>query len=138
LRGGEADKAIQFLILKVFLDCFVAALRAMTVNNMLELWVEWLLMREPAVYIMASARNGTLYTGVTSNLIQRVWQHKNGICDGFTLKYNCKMLVYYESWDDMRSAIDREKQLKGGSRKQKLILIESANPDWSDIYEDLI
>jgi putative endonuclease len=95
-------------------------------------------MREPAVYIMASIRNGTLYTGVTSNLIQRVWQHKNGICVGFTLKNDCKMLVYYESWDDMRSAIDREKQLKGGSRKQKLALIESANPDWRDMYQDLI
>ena len=95
-------------------------------------------MREPAVYIMASAKNGTLYTGVTSNLVQRVWQHKNGICDGFTLKYSCRMLVYYESWDDMRGAIGREKQLKGGSRKQKLGLIESINPQWRDMYDELI
>ncbi|EKE08943.1 MAG: Excinuclease ABC C subunit protein [uncultured bacterium] len=95
-------------------------------------------MKQPAIYIMASKRNGTLYTGVTSNLIQRVYQHKNGITKGFTDRYRCKMLVYYELFYDMEHAILREKQLKGGSRKQKLRLIESINPQWQDLYEPLL
>jgi putative endonuclease len=95
-------------------------------------------MRQPAIYIMASQRNGTLYTGVTSNLFQRVYQHKNGPSSGFTAKYVCKSLVYYELYEDMPSAIGREKQIKAGSRKNKLAMIEAMNPEWGDLYETLL
>ena len=95
-------------------------------------------MKRPAVYIMANRRNGTLYTGVTSNLVQRVWQHREGGVEGFTRRYGCKSLVWYECHDEMLPAIQREKQIKGGSRGRKLALIESMNPDWRDLYEDLI
>ena len=94
-------------------------------------------MKQPAIYIMASKRNGTLYTGVTSNLIRRVYEHKEALVDGFSKKYNCKMLVYYEGFDDMESAITREKQLKGGSRKKKLDLINKLNPEWRDLYDEV-
>ncbi len=94
-------------------------------------------MKKPAIYILASKRNGTLYTGVTSNLPQRIYQHKNQIFKGFTDRYKCKILVYDEVFYDMEHAILREKQLKGGSRKQKLKLIESKNPLWHDLYESL-
>ena len=87
---------------------------------------------------MASRRNGTLYTGVTSNLAARVSQHKLGIRDGFTKKYGCKMLVYYESHEEMIGAIYREKQIKSGSRKKKIDLIEQANPGWRDLFEDIV
>jgi len=92
--------------------------------------------KQPAVYIMASKRNGTLYTGVTSDLVKRVWQHKNDLVEGFTQKYSVNMLVYYELADDMGAAIAREKQIKGGSRVKKLALIKSMNPGWRDLYED--
>jgi putative endonuclease len=94
-------------------------------------------MKLPAVYIMANHRNGTLYVGVTSNLVQRAYQHREGVIDGFTQKHGCKMLVYYEVGGSMEGAIVREKQLKGGSRKQKLKLIESMNPQWKDLYETI-
>jgi predicted GIY-YIG superfamily endonuclease len=94
-------------------------------------------MKQPAVYIMASKRNGTLYIGVTSNLVQRVYQHRNGLLPGFTSRYGCKMLVWYELHEDMVSAITREKQIKGGSRRRKIALIEGLNPTWRDLYEDL-
>jgi putative endonuclease len=95
------------------------------------------MLREPCVYIMASKRNGTLYTGVTSNLSQRTWQHREGKVAGFTRKYGCKLLVFYERYDTMIDAIAREKQIKGGSRKAKLRLIEAINPEWADLYEAL-
>ena len=88
----------------------------------------------PAVYIMASKRNGTLYVGVTSNLPQRAWQHREGVADGFTKKYSCKLLVWFEMADTMEIAIAREKRLKGGSRAKKLALIEAGNPEWIDLY----
>ncbi len=94
--------------------------------------------RQPAIYIMANKRNGTLYTGVTSDLIKRIYQHKDEEMDGFTKKYNCKLLVYYEQTEDMLSAIEREKQIKAGSRKKKLAMIESINPRWLDLYETLL
>ena len=94
-------------------------------------------MHQPAIYIMASARNGTLYTGVTSNLAQRVWQHRETLAPGFTTRYGCKLLVYYEYYEDMDSAIAREKQIKAGSRKQKLKLIETDNSGWRDLYDGL-
>ncbi|MDM8011217.1 MAG: GIY-YIG nuclease family protein [Parasphingorhabdus sp.] len=86
---------------------------------------------------MASKRNGTLYTGVTSNLPQRAWQHREGVADGFTRRYRCKMLVWFEMHDNMEAAIVREKQIKAGSRKKKLALIESFNPQWQDLYGDI-
>jgi putative endonuclease len=95
-------------------------------------------MKQPAVYIMANRRNGTLYTGVTSDLVQRVWQHRESMIPGFTSRYGCGMLVWYELHDGMTAAIAREKQIKGGSRKRKLALIESMNPTWRDLYEDLV
>jgi putative endonuclease len=94
-------------------------------------------MKHPAVYITASRRNGTLYVGVTSNLPQRAFEHREGIVPGFTRRYGCKMLVWYELHDTMAAAIAREKQIKGGSRRDKLALIEAMNPDWCDLFDDL-
>ena len=91
----------------------------------------------PCVYIMASARNGTLYTGVTSNLAQRVHQHREGRTPSFTRRYHCHLLVFYEYCERMDDAIAREKQIKGGSRTNKMALIEAANPQWRDLYGDL-
>ena len=93
-------------------------------------------MKQPAVYIMASRRNGTLYTGVTSNLIQRAWQHREGLVSGFTTRYDCKLLVWFELAGTMYDAIVREKQIKAGSRAKKLELIEAMNPDWRDLFEE--
>jgi putative endonuclease len=93
-------------------------------------------MRQPAVYIMANRRNGALYIGVTSNLPQRAYQHREGLTPGFTRRYGCKLLVYYERCEEMDAAIAREKQLKNGSRQRKLALIEKLNPDWRDLYGD--
>jgi putative endonuclease len=95
-------------------------------------------MKQPMFYIMASKKNGTLYTGVTSNLIKHVYEHKNNLIDGFTKRYGCKLLVFYEAYVDMYSAIEREKQIKAGSRQGKLKLIESINPDWRDLYNEII
>jgi len=95
-------------------------------------------IKAPAVYIMASKRNGTLYTGVTSNLINRNYEHKNGVKSGFANKHNCKLLVYYEFHETMEGAITREKQIKAGSRKKKLWLIEKENPNWEDLSSKLI
>jgi putative endonuclease len=92
--------------------------------------------RKPAVYIMASKRNGTLYTGVTSGLARRVWEHQQGLVEGFTKKHKVHLLVYYEYHDDMRSAIAREKRIKKWNRAWKLRLIEEVNPDWRDLSED--
>ena len=89
------------------------------------------------VYIMASKRNGTLYTGVTSDLVRRVWEHKNDCAPGFTSQYGVKRLVYYEVCDDAESAIMREKRIKKWERKWKLRLIEEKNPVWRDLYLEL-
>ena len=95
-------------------------------------------MKIPAVYIMTSKPKGTLYTGVTSNLVQRVYQHKEGITGGFSQRYGCKTLVYYEVGGSMEGAIFREKQIKAGSRMDKIKLIESMNPEWKDLYESIL
>ena len=95
-------------------------------------------MKQLAVYILASRQNGTLYVCVTSNLPQRVWQHRTGAVGGFTARYGCKILVWYELHSTMLDAIAREKLLKGGSRKKKLALIEATNLTWRDLYEELI
>ena len=93
--------------------------------------------RNPVIYMMANQRNGTLYTGVTSHLVKRVYEHKQGSLAGFTQTYGCRLLVYYEQCDSMLSAIEREKQIKAGSRKKKLALIENLNPNWLDLYDSL-
>lgn len=89
------------------------------------------------VYILASQRNGTLYIGVTSDLNQRVWQHRNHNIAGFTQKYRVDQLVYYEIYDDINVAINREKQLKRWNRAWKIELIEELNPDWLDLFEEV-
>lgn len=94
--------------------------------------------KRPAIYIMANKRNGTLYTGITSDLVKRIDQHKNNSIPGFSGRYGCKLLVYYEMHEEMLNAIAREKQIKGGSRKKKLALIEEINPKWLDLYDELV
>jgi len=89
------------------------------------------------VYILASSRNGTLYIGVTSQVVQRVWQHKQGLAEGFTKQYGLKTLVWYEQHDTAESAITREKQIKKWERKWKVGLIETENPYWNDLYDDV-
>ena len=93
---------------------------------------------QPAVYILASERNGTLYIGVTSNLVQRIWQHKNDVVEGFTEKYAVHSLVYFELLDGMPNAITREKQLKKWNRAWKLALIEKQNPTWQDLWPTIL
>ena len=95
-------------------------------------------MKTPVVYILTNERNGTLYTGVTSDIVKRIYEHKNSITKGFSARYSCKSLVFYELHDSMDSAITREKQIKSGSRKKKLQLIESMNPEWRDLYSTII
>jgi putative endonuclease len=89
--------------------------------------------KQPCVYILASQRNGTLYTGVTTDLIKRIWQHKNDQAEGFTKTYQVHMLVWYEVHADMESAIKREKAIKEWKRLWKLDLIEAMNPEWNDL-----
>ncbi len=90
------------------------------------------------VYILFSQRNGTLYVGVTSNLIKRIYEHKNKFVEGFTKKYGVDKLGYYEIYEDIEKAIEREKKLKNSSRKKKLELIETNNPNWVDLYDEII
>jgi putative endonuclease len=94
--------------------------------------------RQPAVYILASRRNGTLYTGVTSDIVNRVWEHKNDVVEGFTKRYGVHLLVWFELHQTMESAIRREKTIKGWKRRWKLELIEQSNPDWADLYTSLL
>ncbi len=94
--------------------------------------------KQPAVYILASKRNGTLYIGVTSDLHKRAWEHKNDLVEGFTKRYRVHRLVYYELHEEMASAINREKQVKKWNRAWKLELIEKRNPDWRDLWEEIL
>ncbi|MRR17845.1 MAG: GIY-YIG nuclease family protein [Deltaproteobacteria bacterium] len=94
-------------------------------------------MKQPTVYILAIARNGALYIGVTSDLVKRVWEHKNNIIEGFTGKYHVHQLVWYEVHENMTSAIEREKNLKEWKRAWNLNLIEKSNPNWNDLYEEI-
>ena len=94
-------------------------------------------MKSGYIYILFNKRNGTLYIGVTSNLAKRVWEHKQKFIDSFTKKYGIDKLGYYEVYNDILSAIEREKKLKSASRKKKLELIEIANPKWRDLYYDI-
>lgn len=93
--------------------------------------------KQYCVYIMANTHNTVLYTGVTNNLERRVYEHKNGLGSAFVRKYNVHKLVYYEIGSDVNVAIAREKQIKGGSRKKKVDLINSLNPEWKDLYEEI-
>jgi putative endonuclease len=95
-------------------------------------------MKSPAVYMLASKRNGTLYIGVTTNLIQRIWQHREGLADGFTKQYGVKMLVWYEQHATMESAIAKEKAMKKWLRKWKLTTIEAMNPNWDDLWSQIV
>ena len=94
--------------------------------------------KQYCVYILASRKNGTLYIGITSDLIRRIWEHKNKVVEGFSSRYGVDKLVYYEIFDDPENAIKREKRLKFYTRKWKIDLIEKNNPQWRDLYPDII
>jgi len=94
--------------------------------------------KQPCIYILASKQNGTLYIGVTSDLVKRGWEHRNGLVEGFTKNYSVHSLVYYEAHDEMLAAIAREKQLKKWNRAWKLRLIEKSNPEWRDLWPEII
>ncbi len=96
-----------------------------------------MLTKQYFVYILASKKNGTLYVGMTNDLIKRVYQHKNNLADGFTKKYNVHNLVYYEIHNNVCNAITREKQLKKWNRQWKIELIQTNNPEWNDLYDNL-
>ncbi|MCK5241514.1 GIY-YIG nuclease family protein [bacterium] len=100
--------------------------------------MRWLLCKQPCVYILASRNNGTLYVGVTSNLIKRVWEHKNHLVEGFTKRYAVHRLVWYEAHESMESAIVREKAIKEWKRKWKIELIEKNNPGWIELYAEIV
>jgi putative endonuclease len=95
-------------------------------------------VKQPCVYLLASRRNGTLYVGVTSDLVKRVWEHKEDLADGFTKRYGVHTLVWYELHDSMEVAIRREKAIKGWKRRWKLELIEKQNPGWRDLYDEVL
>lgn len=95
-------------------------------------------MKQPAVYILASKRNGTLYVGVTSDLPKRIWQHQNDVVDGFTKQYGIHVLVFFEPHENMIAAITREKQIKKWNRAWKLKLIEQRNPNWDDLWPTIL
>ena len=95
-------------------------------------------MKQSYIYILASERNGTLYVGVTTNLIKRIYEHKQNLVEGFTNKYSVHNLVYYEVHNDIEAAILREKQIKKWNRRWKLRLVEEMNPEWRDLYQDIV
>ncbi|MBP7529141.1 MAG: GIY-YIG nuclease family protein [Syntrophorhabdaceae bacterium] len=95
------------------------------------------MQKQPYVYILASRKNGTLYTGVTSDLAKRVWEHKNNVVEGFTKRHGVHILVWYEAHETMESAIMKEKAMKGWKRRWKLNAIEMTNPEWKDLYDNL-
>jgi putative endonuclease len=96
------------------------------------------MQKQSYVYILFNKSDGVLYTGITSDLIKRIFEHKSKVIKGFTQKYNVDKLGYYEIFEDIEQAILREKQIKAGSRKKKIELIESINPEWKDLYEDIL
>ena len=95
-------------------------------------------VKNPFVYILTNKPRGTLYVGVTSDLVKRIWQHKNNVFEGFSRKYHLHTLVWFEQHASMEAAILREKQIKGGSRQKKIALIDTLNPQWLDLYERLL
>ncbi len=94
--------------------------------------------RQYYIYLLTNKYNKVLYTGVTNNLVRRIYEHKTGICKGFSKKYNLHKLIYYEVFDDIDTAIAREKQIKFGSRNKKIQLVETMNPEWDDLYDKII
>ena len=94
-------------------------------------------MKSGCVYIMTNRQNGVLYVGVSSHLVQRVWQHRNGLVEGFTKRYRCKRLVWFEHHEDLQQARARELQIKEWKRRWKIELIEAANPGWSDLFDQI-
>ena len=94
--------------------------------------------KQPAVYILTNKNNNVVYTGVTSDLVKRVWQHREKLMEGFTKRYNCTKLIYFEMHSDMEAAILREKQIKAGSRKKKDQLVDVFNPEWRDLYDEIL
>jgi putative endonuclease len=97
-----------------------------------------MMIKQPAVYILASKKNGTLYIGVTSDLAKRIWEHKNDLVEGFTKRYTVHNLVWYEMHDNMDAAIEREKNMKEWQRDWKIRLIEENNPNWNDLYNSIL
>ncbi|MGH8062999.1 MAG: GIY-YIG nuclease family protein [Pseudoxanthomonas sp.] len=95
-------------------------------------------MKQPAVYILATGKRGTLYIGVTSNLVARTWQHREHLVEGFTKRYDVTMLAWYELHGTMESAILREKQLKKWNREWKLRLVQESNPEWRDLWGEIV
>jgi len=95
-------------------------------------------VKKPCLYLLASSKNGTLYVGVTSDIIKRIWEHKSDLVEGFTKKYGVHTLVWYEIHENMESAISREKTIKDWKRQWKLELIEKENPQWNDLYNSVI
>jgi putative endonuclease len=95
-------------------------------------------IKRPCVYVLASKRNGTLYIGVTADLVKRAWEHREQLVEGFTRKYGVHNLVYYEMHEDMIGAITREKQIKRRRRAWKLRMIESMNPEWQDLWSEIV
>ncbi len=95
-------------------------------------------MKQYYIYILASRRNGTLYVGVTSDLLKRIYEHKQDLVDGFTKKYHVHTLVYYEVHNDIRAAIEREKQIKKWNRRWKMRLVEEMNSEWRDLYNEIV
>lgn len=116
---------------------YYGVFRHSCVGRSLEIWYN-LSMKQAVVYILASAKNGTLYIGVTSDLPKRIYEHKNHIVDGFTKRYNINILVWYELHENMIEAIAKEKQLKKWKRDWKLRIIEESNPNWNDLYNEII
>lgn len=100
-------------------------------------WTSGMRERKPCVYMLASRRNSTLYTGVTSDLVKRVWEHKHNLVEGFTRQYGVHMLVWYELHETMESAISREKAIKEWKRAWKIRRIEESNPEWNELYETI-
>ncbi len=96
------------------------------------------MQRQPCVYLLASKQNGTLYAGVTSDLVKRIWEHKSDLVEGFTRKHRIHTLVWYEAHETMESAIRREKVIKKWNRHWKLKMIEAENPHWRDLYDELL
>ena len=95
-------------------------------------------MKKGFIYMMSNKQDGVLYVGVTSDIVKRVYEHKNGFVDGFTKQYNLKNLVYYEVYNDIEEAIKREKQLKNWHREWKIELVNKQNPQWEDLYESIL
>lgn len=121
---------MNFFVLTLFRLCEAVLIKAEAISVSME-------DRYYYIYILTNKNNTVLYIGVTNNLIRRIWEHQEKLVEGFTKKYNLNKLVYYEMCEDAYEAISREKQLKGGSRKKKIDLINTINPTWSDLYTEI-